>query len=301
MFESTLPNLRGASIIVTSVLANFICDAGLLAPDKILDQTYAELSAHVHSLTSFSFSNPHIRIAIVPPLPRSNPEWFNPYLPCLTTFLFSEITKSGCSQVRYLSPFVAPPSFFESDGVHLNQDAGVQFIRFIIDGVDQIFPDHVVTETSSSSTFQTGVLPHPVVAMPGVNVQPFVPPPSSQVRTSLDSVPSTPSFAVEFSRISSALDTLTGITGHIRTETRVRRDQDNLIFARLKEDRDFEFNKNREDRFTITGFIAPDPPRDPRDRKEYYRLKLQELVDQACPDLSPRPRVLDAFVNMRYL
>jgi len=95
------------------------------------------------------------------------------------------------------------------------------------------------------------------------------------------------------------LHTLTGLTSTIQTDVRTRREQDNLIFARLKEDRDFEFNKNREDRFTVTGLSTPNPPRDPKERKDFYRLQLQELVDKACPDSEPKPRVVDVFVNMR--
>jgi len=237
-------------------------------------------------------ANPGVRIAIVPPLARSVPDWFNPYLPCFTTYLFGEVSKAGCSQVRYLSPFVAPPHFFVSDGVHLNQDAGIQLIRFILDGVDQIFPpEQPISMAPSLSAFSQGSTAE---LQPASSAPPTV---FSGHQFTGSVLP--PNFAVEFSRISSALGTLSGLTGSLRDEARVRREQDNLIFARLKEDRDFEFNKNREDRFTLTGFSVPNAPRDARERKEFYRLKVQELVDQACPDVQPRPEVRDVFVNLR--
>ncbi len=254
----------------------------------------AELTSHVQSLLNFSLANPDVQIAIVPPLARTTPDWFNPYLPCFITFLFGEISKAGRSQVRYLSPFVTPPQFFISDGIHLSPEAGVQFIRFVLDGVDQIFPPaSTLTQTQPpalSASFIPGSQP--------IEPQPVIPSVSSGTAFSAPVLP--PNFAVEFSRISSALGTLSGLTGSIRDEARVRREQDNLIFARLKEDRDFEFNKNREDRFTLTGFSVPSAPRDARERKEFYRHKLQELVDQACPDVQPRPEVKDVFVNLRY-
>jgi len=86
----------------------------------------------------------------------------------------------------------------------------------------------------------------------------------------------------------------------MRTDFQTRREQDNLIFARLKEDRDYELNKNRENRFTITGLVASGVPSDPKERKEFFKQKLQQLVDEACPDVLPRPEVLDVYVNMRY-
>jgi len=72
---------------------------------------------------------------------------------------------------------------------------------------------------------------------------------------------------------------------------------------RLKEDQDYAFNKNREDRFTLSGLkIDPlhPPPQDVLERKEYFKGLLSSLVMKACPDLDPQPKILDVFVNMRY-
>jgi len=77
--------------------------------------------------------------------------------------------------------------------------------------------------------------------------------------------------------------------------------QDNLIFARIKEDRDFDFNKNRENRFTISGFrVSTVPPADPKARKEFFRELVEKLVHEATPDLDPPAKVTDVYVNMRY-
>lgn len=305
VIDSTLPSLTSASLIVTSVLANFICDAGVLNPDRLLDAANSVISKHISLLHRFSQTSPSTRIVVVPPLSRSNPDWFNPYLPCLLTFLISEIIKTGNAQIRYLSPFVAPANFFLSDGVHLNQDAGYHFIKFIIDGVDQVFP-----EVSPPSLQSTSMAPPPITSLqpssthPGASSQytysqaaaPF---PSGPPSFSTSTAPTSTNFAVEFGRISSAITSLTGITSSMRTEATTRREQDNLIFARLKEDRDFEFNKNREDRFTVSGLITPNPPVDPRERKAFFIQRLQDLVDEACADVIPRPQVVDVYVNMR--
>jgi len=80
-----------------------------------------------------------------------------------------------------------------------------------------------------------------------------------------------------------------------------RRLQDNLIFARIKEDQDFALNKNRENRFTVSGLrVSEAPPQDVQERKEFFKELLTSLVLEACPELEPRPQVLDVFVNMRY-
>jgi hypothetical protein len=98
-----------------------------------------------------------------------------------------------------------------------------------------------------------------------------------------------------------ALSSLTSLIGFLRAEVTTRRQQDNLIFARLKEDQDFAFNKNREDRFTVTGLhVTSPPPRDALERKEFFKSLLTSLILEACPDLEPQPKILDVYVNLRY-
>ena len=88
--------------------------------------------------------------------------------------------------------------------------------------------------------------------------------------------------------MAAALTSLTSLTGSLRAEVTTRRLQDNLIFARLKEDQDFAFNKNREERFTVTGLhVSSPPPRDALERKEFFKTLLAALVNEACPDLEP--------------
>ena len=87
----------------------------------------------------------------------------------------------------------------------------------------------------------------------------------------------------------------------LRSEVRRRRLQDNLLFARIKEDRDHEINKSREDRCTISGLtVAKAPPSDPKERKEFFKGLVTELVTEAFPDVERPPLVLDVLVNMRY-
>jgi hypothetical protein len=176
------------------------------------------------------------------------------------------MTRSS-TQLVCLAPFIAPSSYFDSDGVHLNSAAGVEFIKYILAGVDQAFP--VID----------------CIQLPSV--------------TSVDTViPGS-----EISALATAVRELTSATQKFQADALTRREQDNLVFARLKEDRDFELNKSRENRFTVSGLkLRGDqvPPRDPTERKEFFRVILQGLVDEACPDVTPKPEVKDVYVNMRH-
>lgn len=304
---------------MTSVLSNFICDSvSSVPPDQVLNASNTEISSFVETLHRYCLQNQSSVFIVVPPLARKEPHWFNSYLPCFTAFLISEISRRSTSQIRCLSPFITPDTFFESDGVHLTHDAGLQFIQYIISGVDQVYPvPNPLSQSSSGSISSFPSAPNifsqapPPASIPLTNQGPASvqtgeysgfsqASQSSQGSNPVVSSLQSGGFAVEFGRISSALNTLTGLTSTMRTEAQERRRQDNLIFARLKEDRDFEFNKNRENRFTLTGLVTdPSPPSDPRERKDFYVQKLQELVDEACPAVEPRPIVEDVFVNLR--
>ena len=238
---------------MSSVLANFICEA--CTGDDITVSSHQCITDHVDALHRFSLSNPATRIVVAPPLPRGNPDWFQAYLPGFTSFLYHEVTRMCNLHLKFMTPFVAPPSFFELDQIHLNADAGLAFVQFLVSNSDQLFP------------------------------------PTSEVTPV--SVPADASIAVSLTSLSRSVDDL-------RADVRRRRLQDNLLFARIKEDRDYEINRSRKDRCTISGLnISTPPPSDPRERKEFFKSIIAKLIDEACPD-GERPVVIDVLVNMRF-
>jgi len=285
------------------VLSNFLCDAcSVVDPSRLIDAANSELSLHVNTLRTFLQTRPQIRCVIVPPLPRQFPEWFNSYLPCFNTYLLNEVSKNNNGQIQLLAPYVAMPGSFESDGVHLNSESGLSFIQYMINGLDQLLPEENPTIRDGASVIESSSISSRLPAIgtasaPGGSL--LVPPFGS-------SVPA-PSLSVNLATSSpqmlqDAVASLTSLTGTMRSEVTARRLQDNLIFARLKEDQDFAFNKNREDRFTLSGLkIDPlnPPPQDLSERKEYFKGIMSALISKACPDLDPPPQVLDVFVNMR--
>ena len=288
MFDSGLSSLSGVSILVTSVLSNFLQDAcEAVDSAQLLEAANSEISLHVSSLATYLRSNPLTRAVIVPPLPRLTPEWFNAYLPCFTTFLVSEVSKFSSGQIRVLAPFVALPSSFESDGVHLNAASGISFIQYVLNGIDQLLPVLDAFDVASSQNHS----------------QAFVSAPASFPKHSGfgSAVGEVTGSAGSSPLLHQAVSSLTSLTGSMRAEITARRLQDNLIFARLREDQDYALNKNREDRFTVSGLqVTIPPPQNPLERKEFFKEILSSLVLKACPDLDPQPKILDVYVNMRY-
>jgi len=256
VFTSSLATMPVPKVLISSVLANFICDA--CTGDDIVTTANREITAHVEALNTYVTSNPGLSVAIAPPLPRSVPDWYSSYLPVFSTFLFHEVTRMQNPRLKYMVPFVAPPTFFESDGVHLNSDAGTSFIHHLVSSADFLFPPS----------------PTPGPLPPSEEPGPVTTTTLSQL----------------------ALD-----VSELRSDFSRRRRQDNLVFARIREDKDFEANKTREDRCTISGLsVSSAPPQDPKERKEFFKNFINELVTEALPDVDVPPQVLDVLVNMRF-
>jgi len=321
VFTTTLPTLDSPSIIVTSVLGNFICDAGLTAtPQDLIAVTKFELTEHVQTLHSYISERPLSRAVIVPPLPRQVPSWYNVHLPGLLVHLYSELARIGSPQIRLLTPFVAPVEYFESDGVHLNRDAGTQFVQFIIQGVDQVLPVIDCSSQSVPPSLQPSVSQPSFQAIqgnasvPSSSLQPQVSQPSLLTAQNLQSshanqhfqgsrsdallhagsgqhsavsVPMLP-IGSSLDQVGTALNSLTRLHTVLSEDIQARKNQDNLIFAHIKGDLDFEYNRNRENRFTITGYKPTSPaPSDAIERKDFFRKIVSDLVAEACPELPP--------------
>ncbi len=281
-----------------AVLANFICDAvSTVPPSELLLAANTELTSHVQTLHNFVQGRPQTRVVIVPPLPRPDPAWYNVQLPGFLTHLFGEVSRLDSPQIRLLSPFAAPSEYFETDGVHLKKEAGIQYIQFVIHGVDQVLPV-ISCVSTENSTNATQVLGSWASSPPQTQSHPSS---SSHVMTNTSVRPPFVPAPIGQDQFGVALNSLTRLHHALSLDVQARKDQDNLIFARIKEDLDFEFNKNRENRFTISGLRPKEPvPSVGQERKQFFLTILNDLVSEACPDRDPPAEVTDVFVNMRY-
>ncbi len=70
LFDVGLVALANPSIVVTSVLSNFLCDAGgLVDSSSHLTVLSSVITEHVQKIKTHAASNPTSRYVIVPPLP----------------------------------------------------------------------------------------------------------------------------------------------------------------------------------------------------------------------------------------
>jgi len=119
-------------LIVTSVLANFIvdvCDG--VSDEEVPLFARQQITAHVEELAAVVVRNPQTNVIIVPPLFRSIPGWFGPYLTDFIGFLGSEVTRINSTRLAVCSPFIVTPSLLESDRIHLTNPGGDRFLAHL--------------------------------------------------------------------------------------------------------------------------------------------------------------------------
>jgi len=274
VFDARMSTVDAAGVVLLSVLENFIVSACSGVSDEEVQLFSQQLiTAFVDTIFTAVQRVPGLNVIVMPPMFRSTPAWFGPYLPDLINFLSSEVTRTNSSQIAVCSSFTVNPSMLESDGVHLTAAAGDRFLthldaelgRLLVEvGTVQPTPDHRLDQ---------------ILAVVSRN--------SSQ----LDSLQG----------VRNAVSELTRTTSNFESFVKRRFKDDDLIFARMKEESDTDINRSREDRVVITGLAGPSgsPSTTHAEKKMYYTEVITRLVTVACSSSEVIPKVADVYINLR--
>jgi hypothetical protein len=191
------------------------------------------------------------------------------------------------------SPFIVGSDHLESDGIHLTPAAGDLFLlslgNFLREGISDVT---IVSE--SVNTLETSeddddddmgsVAPDTDEDKLGAILK-IVKGNSKRLRT--------------VRPLKAALDQLAARSSDFESQVRIRRQRDNLVFARIKEESDGEINRSREDRVLITGLErSGSAPTSHLEKKEHYTKAVAALVELACPELEPKPSIVDVVISM---
>jgi hypothetical protein len=173
---------------------------------------------------------------------RSTPAWFGSYLPDFHAFLNSEVARIGSPLIGVMSPFMAVPSLLEPDGIHLSPAGGDRFLA------------HLGSELTTMLVEATEV-PDEAVPMESDAVESDAA--DDRLSQILNVVNRSATRLDALSTLGESVSSLTKTTAEFEAFARRRFQDDNFIFARLKEESDAEVNRSREDRVVVTGLPVP--------------------------------------------
>lgn len=280
--DASLATMTSATLVVTSVLENFISDICIGVPDDEIQLfAHQQITAHVDALHGLVSRLPDVAVLIVPPIYRSTPAWFGPYLPDFLGFLAAEIARVGSARIGMCSPFVVVPSLLEQDGVHLTPTGGDKFLAHINTELNLMLVDAPNTEGGDV-----------------VDVDE-----DEEVRLAAD-LRSTqvPASVNRSTSLNEAVNGLYRSTSVFEAFVRRRFKEDDLIFSRMKEESDAELNKSREDRVVITGLPVPTTTTSTHaEKKKHYSEAITRLITLACASADPQPQVNHVLIAILYL
>ena len=83
----------------------------------------------------------------------------------------------------------------------------------------------------------------------------------------------------------SVTDKLTERLEKLENQVKTRRNEDNIVFARIREEMDSATNRQKEDKIVITGITSNVyPPSDVAQRKTWLRGIVEEVIKSVAPD-----------------
>jgi hypothetical protein len=263
VLDAHLLTVESAGLVITSVLANFIvkiCSG--VTEEEVPLFANQQITAHVDSLLSLVNRIPSVNVIIVPPLFRSSPSWFGPYLPGIVNYLVSEVGRAGSDRIAVCQPFICTPGLLEEDGLHLTVQGGDRFLQHIDSELGRLL----------------------------VEVIPAVAP--DRLDQILAAVTRNSAQLDNFGVLSDTVRGLTQSTSEFEAHVRRRFKDDDLIFARMKEESDAETNRSREDRVVITGLPGPASAVSTHaDKKKHYIEVLNGLILIACAASVQMPKL----------
>ena len=281
VLDASLASLTSASLVITSVLENFISEVCIgVADDEVQLFAHQQITAHVESLFGLVTRLSDVNVLISPPIYRSEPSWFGSYLPDFLGFLTAEVARVGSARLAVCAPFIVYPSLLEADGVHLTNAGGDRLMSHLEAALDIMLVD------ASNVTEMDGVEENTPTTS------------SSQLTQILNVVSRNSSQLDSISSLGEAVTELHQSTSSFEAFVRRRFKNDDFVFARLKEESNVDVNRSREDRVVISG-LAGSFAATHAEKKKHFVEVVTRLVEISCASIDPLPRVMDVYVNLR--
>ena len=197
------------------------------------------------------------RFAIVEPTQRPGVDWYFDSYENLRASYSRMISALGLINLSIIKYSDLPSQLFDPDGVHLTSGMGVQFVNAVIYFAGQIFEASVVDleEDSQMETVEAEEVASGSAGIVQLN--------SDQVRTM-----TTEEKLLE-----------------VIADMEKRRANDDLVFARIREELDFIVNSRKEDRIVITGLSTDIPrPRGDAEVRGWARAVVNAALHSFVPD-----------------
>ena len=242
-----------ADYIVISVLENFVVDAvgeDLTNGEKLSDQAIKDFGATVRATAE---RLPESKIAVVMPMRRPAVDWYGEQLQVIRKSIKTSIEGLKMEKVACIEGSLNSSQVFEKDGIHLTKAAGENFVSIALDRAEEFFRAESIDLTQEEND-------------------------DGNKRER-------PSSSPEQGGQNKTTTRIERLEAEMREMKRSRMG-DQQMFARLREDADFEKNKQKEDRIVINRLKVRNIPKDFKARIEFFKQKVAGLFEFLIPEFT---------------
>ena len=264
--------------VAISVIENFICDAVGRDPeneDALNNAIEKTVKEFVEVIKESADKLPETKFVLACPIQRPRDKWFSENFDEIKQLFIELIIKLKKSNVTTVDAISVSSQKFEQDLVHLTEDSGWIFVDGILGAAEAFFKAEVVDlerEGIADESMVEDVVPKPSS--------------SSSMQTST---------GASFSSFSKIVENpgnqdnkfLEKKLQQLNTAVIKRKDSDNLVFARMREELDTISNAKKEDRLIITGLTSKSPPPNSfEEKKKWLSDIITGLLNKLDPDLA---------------
>ena len=260
--------------VVISVIENFLCDAVGSDPEDedTLNQTIESvIDNFVEIVGKTARAFPKTRFGIVKPIQRPRDKWYSDNFDELKEYYNEGLSKLGLTNITTIDPISLTSQKFETDCVHLTKDAGWLFVDGILRAAEDFFKAEMVDLEEEQSGGERMEVDENKGCEKGTSKKSLI-----------------------VNRPMNSTQNWEGKMHHLEEGVNRRRECDNLIFARVREELDLISNGKKEDRVIITGLSSSTPaPNSLEEKKKWLMEVVTKLLNKIDPELEKNI----AFIN----
>jgi len=256
-FDANMASLEDTDKeVIVSVIENFVDKAGRAAESGEVQDLSVELvmTKYLRIIKDTATRLDKSKFVIIEPIQRPNLKWYEDGHDVIRKFVSDGVRKANLNNITSVLAISRASQTFEQDGVHLTGVAGIIFVEGILSQAKDFFGAETLTiddDEMDFSSHETSDAP-----IPG----------GSGAGSSGD--------------LSKKLRCM-------EQEGNARRANDNLLFARMREELDTMSNKNKEDRVVITGITSSvAPPVDQEARKNWLKTTVESIFKKISNDFT---------------
>ena len=255
---------ENVKVVIISVVENFLSDlvGGEKDEDAVARTIDGKMKEFLQVVEETAKKLPRTVFAMVEPMRRPGLPWYEAKVEKIIGFHNRLISSMKLRNVGRIAGLMASTQIFDSFGVHLVPSAGKKFVEMIILNADDLVEslasevvDEEMMDADSATKEEVMILKDKIpLAVPVV--------PGTQKKKTADE----------------RLDEL-------EADIKERRFNDNIVFARIREEQDYQMNEKKEDRIFITGLTTDvaKPNGEPEIRKWVQEIVAKEL-NKIIPD-----------------